>query len=305
MLEDRIPPSTGLLGRLFGPLLGLGSHRTVRTFRRDRLATASLIFLLLVILASVAAPWLTPYADQGAGEPNILEKFSSPGLSHPFGTDQLGRDVLARVLYGGRTSLLAAFSIVLIALLVGTALGALAGYIGGWFDEVIMRVTDIFLAFPPLLLAITVAAVLEPNLANAIFAVALTWWPWYTRIARGQAISLSERAFVQAAQGLGAGELAVVRRHIVPNLMTPVLVQATLDLGSAIMTVAGLSFLGVGVQPPTADWGAMVSEGRLFVQSGVWWLATFPGLMIFLSTLAFNLLGDSVQIVLNPRARDG
>ncbi len=305
MLEDRIPPSTGLLGRLFGPLLGLRSHRTVRTFRRDRLATASLIFLLLVILASVAAPWLTPYADQGAGEPNILEKFSPPGLSHPFGTDQLGRDVLARVLYGGRTSLLAAFSIVLIALLVGTALGALAGYIGGWFDEVIMRVTDIFLAFPPLLLAITVATVLEPNLANAIFAVALTWWPWYTRIARGQAISLSERAFVQAAQGLGAGELAVVRRHIVPNLMTPVLVQATLDLGSAIITVAGLSFLGVGVQPPTADWGAMVSEGRLFVQSGVWWLATFPGLMIFLSTLAFNLLGDSVQIVLDPRARNG
>lgn len=287
--------------RLFGPLFRLGSSRRARALRRDHLATASLVFLLAIILASIFAPWLTPYAEQGAGAPNIVEKFEPPSPSHPFGTDQLGRDVLARVLYGGRTSLTAAFSIVLVALVSGTGLGAVAGYVGGWLDEAIMRVTDIFLAFPPLLLAITIAAVLEPTLTNTVIAIALTWWPWYTRIARGQAVSLRERAFVQAARGLGARDGRIIVKHILPNLMTPVLVQATLDLGTAIMTVTGLSFLGIGVQPPTADWGVMVSEGRLFVQSGVWWIATFAGLLIFLSTLAFNLLGDSVQIILNPR----
>lgn len=289
--------------RLFGPLFRLGRGRSVRALRRDHLAAASLVFLALISLAAVFAPWLTPYAEQGEGAPNITERFEAPSVSHPFGTDQLGRDVLARVLYGARTSLSAAFSIVFLALVTGTVLGAVAGYVGSWLDETIMRVTDIFLAFPPLLLAITIAAVLEPTLTNTIIAVALTWWPWYTRIARGQALSLRERAFVQAAQALGAKDRRIIARHILPNLLTPVLVQATLDLGTAIMTVTGLSFLGLGVQPPTADWGVMVSEGRLFVQSGVWWLATFAGLMIFLSTLAFNLLGDSVQLVLNPRTR--
>lgn len=287
--------------RLFGSLFRLGSSRPAKALRRDKLAAASLAVLLIIILSSTFAPWLTPYPEQGAGAPNITEKLEPPSLAHPFGTDQLGRDVLARVLYGGRTSLLAAFSIVFIALLSGTVLGAVAGYVGGWVDEAIMRITDIFLAFPPLLLAITIAAVLEPTLTNTILAVALTWWPWYTRIARGQAVSLRERAFVQAAQGLGARDGRIVSKHILPNLMTPVLVQATLDLGTAIMTVTGLSFLGIGVQPPTADWGVMVSEGRLFVQSGVWWLATFAGLLIFVSTLAFNLLGDSIQIILNPK----
>ena len=289
--------------RLFGSLFRQGSSPAVRALRRDRLAVASIAFLILVVLASLFAPFITPFAEQGAGAPNIVEKFAPPSATYWFGTDQLGRDVLARVLYGGRTSLLAAFGIVFLALISGTTLGAIAGYAGGWLDEIIMRITDIFLAFPPLLLAITIAAVLEPNLNNTILAVALTWWPWYTRIARGQAISLRERAFVQAAKGLGANDKRIVSKHILPNLMTPILVQATLDLGTAIMTVTGLSFLGIGVQAPTADWGVMVNEGRLFVQSGVWWVATFPGLMIFLSTLAFNLLGDSVQVVLNPKTR--
>ena len=293
-----------LFGSLFRSVFSANStNRSVNAFKRDRLAVASLVVLIIIIAASILAPWLTPYADQGAGAPNILDKFEPPSGKHWFGTDQLGRDVLARVLYGGRTSLFAAFGIVFLALISGTLLGALAGYVGGWLDEAIMRTTDIFLAFPPLLLAITIAAVLEPSLKNTIIAVALTWWPWYTRIARAQAISLRERAFVQAAQGLGANDFTIIRKHILPNLMTPVLVQATLDLGTAIMTVTGLSFLGIGVQAPTADWGVMVNDGRLFVQSGIWWLAAFPGLMIFLSTLAFNLLGDSIQIVLNPKTR--
>lgn len=290
--------SERLLGSLFR-----NNNRSFKALKRDKLALASLIFLILIIAACLAAPWLTPYAQQGAGSPNIVDKFEAPSAKYWLGTDQLGRDVLARLLYGGRTSLFAAFGIVFLALISGTLLGAVAGYLGGWIDEIIMRITDIFLAFPPLLLAITIAAVLEPNLKNTIIAVALTWWPWYTRIARAQALSLRERAFVQAAQGLGAKDRRIVLKHILPNLITPVLVQATLDLGTAIMTVTGLSFLGIGVQAPTADWGVMVSEGRLFVQSGVWWVASFPGLLIFLSTLAFNLLGDSIQIILNPKTR--
>ncbi|MEM7346244.1 MAG: ABC transporter permease, partial [Chloroflexota bacterium] len=192
---------------------------------------------------------------------------------------------------------------VLGSLFIGTVLGAVAGYFGGWIDEVIMRITDIFLAFPPLLLAITIASVLGPSLRNSILAVAVTWWPWYTRIVRAQAITIRERNFVRAARSMGVSDAAIIRRHIVPNVLSPVLVQATLDLGAALLTIAGLSFLGLGVQPPTADWGVMVSDGRSYIQSGRWWIGIFPGIAIFITTLAFNLLGDGVQTATDPRIR--
>jgi peptide/nickel transport system permease protein len=293
------------LTRLFGPLAGNGHEPggALWFFRRDRLALASLTFVVLLALAALLAPYLTPYRQAGLGDPNIIERFQAPSAAHPLGTDQLGRDVLARLLFGARISLAVAFGVVLGAMALGTILGALAGYFGGWLDETIMRLTDIFLAFPPLLLAITIAAVLEPNLRNTILAIALTWWPWYARIVRAQALSLRERQFVRAARSIGVDELAIVRRHILPNVLTPVMVQGTLDLGTAILTAAGLSFLGLGVQPPTADWGVMVSEGRLFMQSGVWWIATSAGAAIFLASLAFNLLGDGVQVALDPRTR--
>ncbi|MEM7127209.1 MAG: ABC transporter permease [Chloroflexota bacterium] len=273
-------------------------------FRRDRIAVICLTVLLLVVIVSILAPTLTPYADQGRGDPDVNSKFIAPSAEHPFGTDQLGRDVLARVLFGARISLIASFSIVVLAMTFGTVLGAVAGYFGGWVDEIIMRITDIFLAFPPLLLAITIATVLGPNLQNSILAIALTWWPWYTRIVRGQAVSVRERNFVRAARSMGVGDAAIVRRHIIPNIMTPVLVQATLDLGSALLTMASLSFLGLGVQPPTADWGAMVADGRSHVQAGRWWISVFPGLAIFVTTMSFNLLGDGVQTVVDPRIRN-
>lgn len=272
-------------------------------FRRDRLALLCLFVILFMFFIAIAAPVLTPYPQQGIGDPNVTEKFLSPSAAHPFGTDDLGRDLLARVMFGARTSLIASFAIVLVSMLIGTLLGAVAGYFGGWLDEVIMRITDIFLAFPPLLLAITIASVLEPNLRNSILAVAITWWPWYTRIVRGQAISIRERNFVRAARSMGVGDWAIIRRHILPNVLTPVLVQGTLDLGSALLTMAGLSFLGLGVQPPTADWGVMVNDGRSHVQSGRWWMGLFPGLAIFITTMAFNLLGDGVQTAMDPRIR--
>ncbi len=272
-------------------------------FRRDKLAVVCLFVIVFMVLIAIFAPFLTPYPEQGLGDPNLTEKFLAPSRVHPFGTDDIGRDILARVMFGARTSLIASFAIVIAAMIIGTALGAIAGYFGGWIDEAIMRVTDIFLAFPPLLLAITIATVLEPNLRNSVIAVAATWWPWYTRIVRAQAVSIRERNFVRAARSMGVSNWAIIRRHILPNVLNPVLVQGTLDLGSALLTMAGLSFLGLGIQPPTADWGVMVNDGRNHIQSGRWWIGLFPGLAIFVTTLAFNLLGDGVQTATDPRIR--
>lgn len=272
-------------------------------FRRDRLALVCMYVILFMIFIAIFAGFLTPYPEQGLGDPNLSEKFMAPSRAHPFGTDELGRDLLARTMFGARTSLIASFAIVAVSIVVGSVLGAIAGYFGGWIDEVIMRITDIFLAFPPLLLAITIATVLEPSLRNSVLAIAVTWWPWYTRIVRAQAVTIRERNFVKAARSMGVGDLAIIRRHILPNVLSPVLVQATLDLGSALLTLAGLSFLGLGIQPPTADWGVMVSDGRQYIQSGRWWIGLFPGLAIFVTTLAFNLLGDGIQTATDPRIR--
>jgi peptide/nickel transport system permease protein len=289
--------------RWFGAWLHPEPGSTQWFFRRDPIGMVSLIVMLLIVLAALAAPLLTPYADQGMGTPDIASKFLEPSPANPLGTDSLGRDLLARILFGARTSLSMALAVVVVAVVVGTPLGAIAGYAGGWIDEIIMRITDIFLAFPPLLLAIAIAAALGPGYANAVLAVGLTWWPWYTRLVRAQTLSIRQRDYVTAARGIGVSDATIIRRHILPNVMTPVLVQATLDLGSAILTVAGLSFIGLGTQPPTPDWGVMVNEGRLYLQSGRWWLVTFPGLAIMITTLSFNLLGDSVRDVTDPHTR--
>lgn len=262
--------------------------------RRDALAWASSLIILLFVAGAVFAPLLTSRAAEGEGEPNPPDKLLAPSAEHPFGTDHLGRDLYARVLFGGRTALTLGLLVVAVAVAVGVPLGAVAGYFGGWVDEIIMRLTDVFLAFPPLLLAIFIASALGASLTNAALAITFTWWPWYTRIVRAQVVALRDRPFVEAARVMGVNDLVIIGRHILPNTLSPVIVQATLDLGSAILTGAALSFLGLGVQPPTADWGQMVSNGRLYFPER-WWYVTFPGLAIFLSTLAFNLLGDSVQ----------
>ncbi len=273
-----------------------------RAFWRDPLGLLSLMIVVAFVLGAIFAPYLTPYPEEGRGAPNLLHKFLPPSREHPFGTDYLGRDVLARVLFGGRSSLSIGFLVVIIAVLIGTPLGALAGYIGGWLDEAIMRVTDMFLAFPPLLLAIAIAAALGPSLRNVMIAIALTWWPWYTRLVRVQTVSLRERFFIEAARGMGVDNLTIIFRHILPNVMTPVLVQGTMDIGSAILTGAAMSFIGLGAQPPIADWGRMVSNGRIYIM-GQPWYGAFPGLAIFLVTLAFNLLGDTIRDVADPRSR--
>jgi peptide/nickel transport system permease protein len=236
------------------------------------------------------------------GDPNITSKLEPPSREHPLGTDRMGRDLLARILFGGRTSLGLGFLVVGIAVAIGLPLGAAAGYFGGWVDELIMRITDVFLSFPPLLLAIAVVAALGPSFINSMFAIAIVWWPWYTRIVRAQTLSIKERAYIEAARGIGVKDHTIITRHVLPNVITPVLVQITIDIGAAILTGAVLSFLGLGVQPPTADWGKMVDVGRAYMLVAPWY-ATFPGLCLFLVALSMNLLGDGIRDVLDPRTR--
>ena len=274
----------------------------LRAFRRDWLAVASLVVILAFIIAAVFAPWLSPYPEQGKGEPNITAKFQPPNRAHLLGTDYLGRDVLSRILYGGRTSLSIGFLVVLVATVIGVPMGAVAGYYGGWIDDLLMRVTDIFLAFPPLLLAIAIAAALGASFVNSMIAIAITWWPWYARLVRAQTLSLRERYFVESARSIGVSNPNIILRHILPNVLTPVLVQATMDIGSAILTGAAISFIGLGVQPPTPDWGKMISTGRIYFIERPWFAGSAGG-AIFLVTLAFNLLGDAVRDVADPRTR--
>jgi peptide/nickel transport system permease protein len=273
-----------------------------RALRRDWLSMISVVIILIFVLAAIFAPLLTPYPEQGRGEPNIASKLEAPSREHPLGTDRLGRDIFARILFGGRTSLSLGFMVVGIAVAIGLPLGATAGFFGGWVDEVIMRITDVFLSFPPLLLAIAVAAALGPSFINSMLAVSIVWWPWYTRIVRAQTLSIKERAYIEASRGIGVKDFAIITRHILPNVITPVLVQVTIDIGAAILTGAVLSFLGLGVQPPTPDWGKMVDVGRTYMLVAPWY-ATFPGLCLFLVALSMNLLGDGIRDVLDPRTR--
>lgn len=274
----------------------------LRSFSRDKLALAGVVIIVVFVFGAIFAPILTPYPEQGRGEPNILEKFQPPSLAHPLGTEYLGRDVLARLLFGARSSLSTGFLVVFLAVLIGCPLGAIAGYYGGWFDELIMRITDMFLAFPALLLALAISAALGAGYTNTMIAIAITWWPWYTRLVRAQVISLRERHFIEAARSIGVSSFRIISTHVMPNVMTPVLVQATMDLGSAILIGTALNFIGLGVQPPTADWGNMVSDGRLYFIDRPWFAGS-AGAAIFLVALSFNLIGDALRDAADPYTR--
>lgn len=270
--------------------------------RRDPLITTGGVICALIVLVAVLAPLLAPYpADAGAAtHPEIA--LQAPSAHHLFGTDQVGRDVFSRVLYGARVSPLVALLVLLIACAAGVPLGVAAGYFGGVTDEIIMRITDVFLAFPPLLLALAFAAVLPASLTSLTIAIAITWWPWYARLVRGQAASVAGRPYVDACRALGLQRWRILLRHVLPNSVTPLIVQVSLDMGGVILTASALSFLGLGAQDPTPDWGLMVAEGENYF-STQWWLVTFPGLAILLTALAFNLLGDALRDVLDPQWR--
>lgn len=269
---------------------------------RNKLTRVSLIVAVLLVLIALFAPYIVPYPGHVATDTNPVDKLLSPSGQYLFGTDEQGRDIFSRVLFGTRISLQTALLSVGLALLIGIPLGAFAGSVGGVVDEVIMRITDIFLSFPPLLLAIAIAALMGPNLQNAMLAIALSWWPWYTRLIRGQAVSIKERQFVRAANAIGAHPVDTIFRHIVPNCIAPVIVQASMDIGGVILTIASLSFLGLGAQAPTPEWGLMISTSRNYFLNA-WWYSIFPGIAIFVAVLVFNLLGDGIREILDPKTR--
>ena len=232
----------------------------------------------------------------------MRDKLLPPSTAHPMGTDDLGRDILSRVVHGARTSLLVSVVVVACASILGMLVGLTAGYFGGMADELMMRTTDIFLAFPGLILAMAVAVVLGPGVVPTIVALSIVWWPWYARLARSEALMHKQADFVEAARATGVSTWRILRSHILPNSPSPLIVQATLDMGYAILTTAALSFIGLGVQEPTAEWGAMLNIGRKYLLSA-WWFITFPGLAIFITVLAINLAGDGVRDYLDPRTR--
>src|SRR5881409_38572 len=257
------------------------SGTTESTVRRLGLV-AGVCVVGIWVLGAVAAP-LAPYR---ADEQRLLEAFQTPSVRHPFGTDDLGRDVLTRVLYGGRYTLSLALAVVLLTGVFGMTVGVAAGYFGGWVDEVLMRVTEVVMAFPAIILAM---------------AIVVVWWPPYARLARGETLAVRRLEYVDAAVALGQSPWGILRYAIIPNMISNLVVLATIDLGAAVVTAAGLSFLGLGVTPPTPEWGAMVSAGReLLVQ---WWVASFPGLAIFMTVIGFNFIGDGIRDLLDPRRR--
>jgi peptide/nickel transport system permease protein len=264
------------------------------------LITAGGAVALLIVLVALVAPLLAPFPGDAGSATNPVAALQAPSLHHLFGTDQVGRDVFSRVLYGARVSPLIALLVLVIACVVGVPLGVVAGYFGGVADELIMRVTDIFLAFPSLLLSLAFAAVLPPSLTSLTIAIAITWWPWYARLIRGQAASVAGRPYVESCRALGIPTWRILLRHVLPNSVTPLIVQVSLDFGGVILTASALSFLGLGAQDPTPDWGLMVAEGENYFTTQ-WWLVTYPGLAIMLTALAFNLLGDGLRDVLDPR----
>ena len=268
-------------------------------FFRNKMAVAGGAVVILLFVVSLFAPWISPYDPNAI---NLSEVLAQPSPDHPFGTDQLGRDVLSRIIWGAGISLKVGFVATGFSLLIGVILGALAGYYGRRVDAVIMRFVDIMLCFPSFFLILAVIAILEPSIWNIMIVIGLTGWMGITRLVRADFISLRERDFVQAARAVGAGDLRIIFRHILPNAMASVLVAATLGVAGAILTESALSFLGIGVQPPTPSWGNILTAGKNNIDIA-WWLSLYPGLAILITVLGYNLLGEGIRDSLDPRLK--
>ena len=269
-----------------------------RRLRDNSLAVGALLVLLGIVLVAVLAPWIAP---EGFDAQDLNRRLLPPSAAHPFGTDDLGRDLLARLAHGARITLMIATLVAVIVGPVGLLVGTVAGYFGGWVDAVLMRVNDIFLSFPGLILALGFVAALGPGIRNAIIAIALTAWPPIARLARAETLTIRNADYIAAVRIQGGSALRIIWRHVVPMCLPSVIVRLTLNMAGIILTAAGLGFLGLGAQPPAPEWGAMLSAGRSHL-TGAWWLSTVPGLAILLTSLAFNLLGDGLRDVLDPRS---
>lgn len=274
-------------------------NHTLYLWRRNKLAIVGTVIIVLFLLIAALAPLLAPYSPSAQNLPNKLQ---APSWEHPFGTDEFGRDILSRVLYGSRIALQIVFIVTLISGILGVIIGITAGYYGGVIDEVLMRLTDMFLAFPRLILAMAIAAMLGPSIVNAIIAISLVQWTQYARLARAEALRVKGQPYIESIRSMGASNLRIIFLHILPMSISPVLVQLTLRMGTVIITASTLGFLGLGAQPPSPEWGIMVADGRSFLIDQ-WWISIFPGIAIALIVFGFNLLGDGIRDMLDPRLR--
>lgn len=272
---------------------------TLYLIKRSPLTLLGFFIIIALVLTAATANYISPYDPNHIDSINRLEP---PSFAHPFGTDSLGRDLLSRVIHGARISLAVGFVIVGLAAITGSILGLIAGYFGGRIGEAIMRTTDVFMAFPYLVLAMAVVAALGPSLLNAMLAMVVVWWPMYARLMYSEVIVTKKMLYIEAAKSIGVKKGRMLFRHILPNSLTAILIQGTLDFGTAIMYSAALSFIGLGAQPPIPEWGAIISDSRHYLMFA-WWYSTFPGLAIFTTVLGTNLLGDGLRDVLDPRLR--
>jgi len=271
--------------------------RALHFARRNILFVVGAAVFLAIVLAAILAPLIAPYDPTAI---DFADKLRAPGLPHLMGTNELGQDIFSQVLFGARTSLMVGVVVISLAIAIGVPIGLVAGYFGGHLDTVLMRVSDVFLAFPPLLLPIAITAALGSGLFNAMVALAVSWFPWYSRIVRGAVMRVNNELYISAARAMGVGNVRIILRHALPNSLTPIIVQGSMDFGYAILAAASLSFIGIGAQPPTPEWGLMAALSRTrFIDN--WWTVGFPGLAIFITVLAVNLVGDGVRDTLDPK----
>jgi len=295
-IDDTVPASRDLavVDAEVAPVRKTGFRRRLSRFMRNRLAVVGIAALTLLVLVAVLAPWIAPYPDDVADSLNFEAVLSPPSLEHPMGTDEVGRDVLTRVMFGARWSLAMAAIVLAIAVAIGVPLGLCAGYYGGALEQVLMRITDGFSAVPALVLALAITVLLGPSLLNAMVAIGLVWWRSFARIAHGQTLSKKQENYVTVAKSLGASDFHIMFREILPNISSPLFVSISLNAGYAVLTGTALSFLGAGARPPTPEWGQMVASSRNYLPDA-WWASLFPGIAIFITVVSFNLIGDGLR----------
>jgi peptide/nickel transport system permease protein len=272
---------------------------SIKLFFKSPLAVLGLLIVAVFVLVALLAPYLAPY---GAMHRDWYNMFNAPSIQHLFGTDDMGGDVFSRIIWGSRISLYIGFLVVITSVIVGAIIGGISGYFGGFIDEIMMRITDIFLAFPSLILAMVICTALGRSIENVMLALCITWWPTYARIIRGQALSIREQKYIEAAKAVGGTDRHIIIRHLLPNSLSPIIVQSTMDFGNVILTAAALSFIGFGAQPGAAEWGRMVADGSNFMMNSPW-IVTFTGLAILLVCLSFNLFGDGLRDIMDPKSR--
>ena len=277
-------------------------RRYARAYARSAASMAGLVIVAVFVLVSAIGPWIVPYPEDARGAVHLDRKLQPPSTTHWFGTDEVGNDVYTRVILGARVSLQIGLIITVVAAVLGVPLGIVAGHVGGRLGETIMRVTDVFLSVPALVLALAVVGALGPGILNAMIALSLVWWPGYVRLVQAKTLALGQETFVEAARASGSGRLRIVLVHLLPNCVSPIVVKASMDMGAAILAAASLGFIGLGAQPPYPEWGAMISHGRNYLPTW-WWYSAFPGLAIYFTVLGLNLVGDGLRDLLDPKSR--